>query len=76
MIRGVVRGRIAAFSDNGIIAGRRTGAWTRVTVKAPYWPWTMTYSAIGKAFYFAHGDCTNQVPDDAVQSYAFDYAAA
>lgn len=66
-------GRIAAFGDNGIVAGTRTGAWKRVTVKTPYLPYTIAYSALGKAFYFAYGDCTKIVPDDAIQSYAFDY---
>jgi photosystem II stability/assembly factor-like uncharacterized protein len=67
-------GRIAARSSSGIVVGKSQGDFTQVTPALAHDPWTIAYSAMSKAFYFAWGTCGN-VPDDAVMRCAFDYTA-
>ncbi|MET0790900.1 MAG: hypothetical protein ABW061_05220 [Polyangiaceae bacterium] len=67
-------GRVAAIAKDGIVAGKADGGvWAHVAPTLPSDPYTMTYSAPQKAFYYGHGDCMMVVPSNAIMRFPFDY---
>jgi hypothetical protein len=69
-------GRIAAAGNRVIAVSDDKGkTWQVVTTAMPFEPTGIVYLPAARAFYAYHWTCENNVPDDAVMSYAFDYEA-
>jgi len=67
--------RLAAVGETTLVISPDGGnTWTPVGGRLPYAPDGFMYSPQRKAFYVWRGDCTDQVPRDAVMKLEFDAA--
>ncbi len=67
--------RIVAVGESTLMISADGGAsWAPVGGRLPYNPDGVVYSPQRKAFYIWRGDCTEQVPRDAVMKLDFDFS--
>jgi photosystem II stability/assembly factor-like uncharacterized protein len=69
--------RIVAAGESTLMVSADGGAtWAPLGGRLPYNPDGLVYSPQRKAFYIWRGDCTDQVPRDAVMKLDFDFSTS
>ena len=69
--------RIVAAGESTLMISADGGStWAPLGARLPYNPDGLVYSPQRKAFYLWRGDCTEQVPRDAVMKLDFDYSTS
>jgi photosystem II stability/assembly factor-like uncharacterized protein len=64
---------VSANSEQVLISADEGKKWRPITVRMPFTPIGVAYSADHKALFIWHNDCGQTVPEDAILRHDFDY---
>lgn len=62
-------------AERVLVSSDRGETWTPVSAPLPYVPVGFVYAVVRKAFYVWRWTCTDEVPDDGIMAYDFDWQA-